>query len=237
MPDKLFDVAYPEALRNAERCLFRKRPKWQQTDPAPQVVGVAISGGGIRSATFSLGVFQALAKLKLLGHIDYISSVSGGGYFAGLYGRIFTRDDITTVEQVEEILSPDRAGQSLDPGPHNWRDGLFRWVRENGRYLAPKGGGDLLLGLAVMLRNWVSFANRDDGVRAGDPFDWAARASHPGGATSIPIHLDFVAGHGAAVVELAISYGWSDPGSLRASLRIRLLANPSAGTRGGRRRR
>jgi hypothetical protein len=157
MPDKsLFDVAYPEALRNIETGLFKKRPKWKEADPTQQAVGIAISGGGIRSATFSLGVFQALAKLKLLRHIDYVSSVSGGGYFAGLYGRIFTREDVHNVGEVEDILSPDRAGQSLDPGPDNWRDGLFRWIRENGRYLAPKGGGDLLLALAVMFRNWVS---------------------------------------------------------------------------------
>jgi hypothetical protein len=157
MPNQsLFDVAYPQALREAEARLFKNRPKWQKTDPEPQLVGMAISSGGIRSATFSLGVFQTLAKLKLLGEIDYISSVSGGGYFSGLYGRIFTREDVHNISEVEEILSPDRAGQSLDPGPENWKPGLFRWVRENGRYLAPKGGGDLLLGLAVMFRNWVS---------------------------------------------------------------------------------
>jgi hypothetical protein len=156
MPDKsLFDVAYPKELRDNETGLFKTRPKWKN-HPEGQAVGVAISGGGIRSATFSLGVFQALAKLKLLRHIDYVSSVSGGGYFAGLYGRIFTRPDVHNVGEVEDILSPDRAGQSLDPGPDNWRDGLFRWIRENGRYLAPKGGGDLLLALAVMFRNWVS---------------------------------------------------------------------------------
>ena len=113
MPDKsLFDVAYPEPLRNIETGLVKKRPKWKEADSTQQAVGVAISGGGIRSATFSLGVFQALAKLRLLRHIDYVLSVSGGGYFAGLYGRIFTREDVHNVDEVEDILSPDRAGQS-----------------------------------------------------------------------------------------------------------------------------
>ena len=154
----LREVAYPHELRDSEKALLENRPKWSRAsfDSKPQSVGFGLSGGGIRSATFCLGVFQALAKLKLLGEIDYVSSVSGGGYFAGLFGRIFTRDDVDSVEDVEAILSPDRAGQVLDPGPVRWKDGLFRWIRENGRYLAPKGGGDLLLGLAVMLRNWVS---------------------------------------------------------------------------------
>src|ERR1700675_4221723 len=44
-----------------------------------QLMGLAFSGGGIRSATFNLGVLQALAELQLLGKIDYLSTVSGGG--------------------------------------------------------------------------------------------------------------------------------------------------------------
>ena len=44
------------------------------------LVGLAFSGGGIRSATFNLGVLQALAELRLLSRIDYLSTVSGGGY-------------------------------------------------------------------------------------------------------------------------------------------------------------
>ncbi|MED5681908.1 patatin-like phospholipase family protein, partial [Enterobacter hormaechei] len=42
--------------------------------------GLALSGGGIRSATFSLGVLIALARRNLLPDFDYLSTVSGGGY-------------------------------------------------------------------------------------------------------------------------------------------------------------
>src|SRR3954470_960942 len=41
---------------------------------------LCISGGGIRSATFCLGVLQSLAKHKLIGKFHYLSTVSGGGY-------------------------------------------------------------------------------------------------------------------------------------------------------------
>ena len=44
---------------------------------------LCLSGGGIRSATFGLGVLQGLAKYKLLQHVDYLSTVSGGGYIGG----------------------------------------------------------------------------------------------------------------------------------------------------------
>ena len=49
----------------------------QQTPEAcadrAQLMGLALSGGGIRSATFCLGVIQALARLRLLRAFDYLS--------------------------------------------------------------------------------------------------------------------------------------------------------------------
>ena len=51
------------------------------SDEAPDdLTGIALSGGGIRSATFALGVLQALAHHDLLRRFDYLSTVSGGGY-------------------------------------------------------------------------------------------------------------------------------------------------------------
>lgn len=48
-------------------------------------VGVAISGGGSRSANFSAGILFQLDRLKLLEHVDYMSSVSGGSLTAAYY--------------------------------------------------------------------------------------------------------------------------------------------------------
>src|SRR4051812_23041203 len=44
---------------------------------------LCLSGGGIRSASFSLGVLQALASAGLLTRFDYLSTVSGGGFIGG----------------------------------------------------------------------------------------------------------------------------------------------------------
>jgi len=41
---------------------------------------LCLSGGGIRSAAFSLGVVQGLARCGLLDKFDFLSTVSGGGY-------------------------------------------------------------------------------------------------------------------------------------------------------------
>ena len=53
------------------------------------LIGLAFSGGGIRSATFNLGVLQRLQELDLLREVDYLSTVSGGGYIgAWLLGNV-----------------------------------------------------------------------------------------------------------------------------------------------------
>src|ERR1700761_6660491 len=48
--------------------------------PGSNVIGLALSGGGIRSAAFCLGAMQALDVRGLIAKIDYLSTVSGGGY-------------------------------------------------------------------------------------------------------------------------------------------------------------
>ncbi|MGE0815020.1 MAG: hypothetical protein AB7O28_04240 [Vicinamibacterales bacterium] len=49
-------------------------------DPTGDLTGLAISGGGIRSATFALGVLEGLKAAGRLARFDYLSTVSGGGY-------------------------------------------------------------------------------------------------------------------------------------------------------------
>ncbi len=49
-----------------------------------ELVGLALSGGGIRSASFSLGIVQHLIRQGLFKYFDYLSTVSGGGYTGGL---------------------------------------------------------------------------------------------------------------------------------------------------------
>src|SRR5215472_542996 len=67
------------ALRERRRALFPGQQKLKPDyDPSP--LGLAFSGGGIRSATFNLGVLQGLAERGILPHVDYLSTVSGGGY-------------------------------------------------------------------------------------------------------------------------------------------------------------
>jgi hypothetical protein len=144
---------FPSEMADLESRLIARRRGSADDDGSR--IGVAISGGGIRSATFALGVFQSLAKRNLLSRIDYISTVSGGGYFGSFFGRLFTRDYVRDVRDVEWILGgeqPASASNDLVDAERN----VLRWLRENGRYLAPQGSGDLLLAGAGLLRNWVA---------------------------------------------------------------------------------
>src|SRR5208282_1231446 len=131
----------------------------QDSADVPDQVGFGVSGGGIRSATFALGIFQALAKQDLLSKIDYLSTVSGGGYFGSFYGRLFTRLEVAGFADVKKILGACSASDVQDSPsePNKFPEGkVFRWLRENGRYLAPRGAGGILLDGAVMMRNWTA---------------------------------------------------------------------------------
>ncbi len=83
----LFDLAVtdqaPAVMLEAESVEVRARrvAMRQAGDGAlTNLAGLAISGGGLRSATFALGVVQGLAEKKMLGQFDFLSTVSGGGY-------------------------------------------------------------------------------------------------------------------------------------------------------------
>lgn len=140
-PDHL-DEACPPALRDAELSAIRERRERNGLDKNTPLVGVALSGGGIRSATFCLGLFQALARQKLIRRIDYLSTVSGGGYFGSFLGTAFTREKASS-DTVERELADN----------HSWP---VNWLRENGRFLSPNGSGDNWLTAAVAFRNWVA---------------------------------------------------------------------------------
>ena len=78
-------------------------------------IGLALSGGGVRSACFALGVINWMERSGQWERIDYISSVSGGGYAASAVLAIQTSgeakaDDVTRAEMVLAELNRDDEG-------------------------------------------------------------------------------------------------------------------------------
>ncbi len=145
---------YPDELAAAEQQLLDDRRKSIGQDAAAPHIGVGFSGGGIRSATFCFGIFNALARKQdgagrpLFSCIDYLSTVSGGGYFGSFLGALFRRSWVKSANDVAAVLRGEA-------GPKDGQKPV-QFLRDNGRYLAPRGSGDLLVMLAVMLRNWLS---------------------------------------------------------------------------------
>ena len=74
-----------------------KRPRCERG-----LAGLALSGGGIRSATFNLGMLQGMAKVQneqtgngMLRLFDYLSTVSGGGYIGSWLAGWIRNDGAT----------------------------------------------------------------------------------------------------------------------------------------------
>jgi hypothetical protein len=113
-----------------------------------KMTGVCFSGGGIRSATFNLGVLQAIAAEGKLGAIDYLSTVSGGGYIHLFLASWIHRKGLA---HVEEQLHPLPAYSSRTAWPES-----IRWLRRYSNYLTPRKGfftADTWAAISIWLRN------------------------------------------------------------------------------------
>lgn len=106
--------------------------------------GLALSGGGIRSATFCLGVLRGLAKQHILKRFDYLSTVSGGGYVGSAWGRLYKgANNPATAATVEKAIADD---DSL----------VIWWLRQNGRFLTPAGARDLFKTWTTQFRAFIA---------------------------------------------------------------------------------
>ncbi len=151
------EARYPTRLQSEEAAAVRKRRMRVRHDESPdestpeklppETVGLALSGDGIGGATFCLGILQGLAQRDRIRHIDFLSTISGGGYIGGFLGRLFTRKEvkeaIDPVAKVQGILK-DNASAPL------------QWLRATANYGAGAGGNDSRTMYAIMLRNLVT---------------------------------------------------------------------------------
>src|ERR1041384_2441771 len=125
----VFDCQYPPELRTREESFIADRRTAADVSDEQKrqpIVGLAFSGGGIRSATFCLGVLRALAggaktdsnRISLRG-VDLLSTVSGGGYVGAFLGALYSREGANPESVEQQLSSPTSAS--------------VHWLRENGR--------------------------------------------------------------------------------------------------------
>lgn len=113
-------MSYEEVIAAEDELLRRRRSKIMGDDFAAALsenrFGIALSGGGIRSATINLGFLKTLHKFGVLKQADYLSTVSGGGYTGayiqatmreeGKEGELFADHHIDYMRQRGEYLFP-----------------------------------------------------------------------------------------------------------------------------------
>ncbi len=78
------------------------------------LVGVALSGGGVRSASFSVGLIQALYVKGVLRFVDYLSTVSGGGYAGSCLSSIALHPDTKFAWNVESYDDCQEDRESIE---------------------------------------------------------------------------------------------------------------------------
>jgi hypothetical protein len=154
-----------------EHCRSLDQPLLHLLHSVPRSA-LCLSGGGIRSASFSLGVLQALAQFNdtsdaarcqtqsppsALEDFDYLSTVSGGGYIgswlmAWTHRLTGSMSPKAAFRLVARQLAGCDAHTSGDPAPR-----AFRHLREYTSFLAPKLGLSLdsLTLAALVFRNLI----------------------------------------------------------------------------------
>lgn len=130
----------------AEEILKRRTEAGRPHNPTQDAHGLALSGGGIRSAAFCLGVVQTLAERGFLNQIDFLSTVSGGGYTGSFLSRRL--GDATDPNSQTRVARPD------GPDPED-----IRYVRQHAEFLSPSSTWDtwgmFTATAAGMILNWA----------------------------------------------------------------------------------
>lgn len=129
--------------------------------PDEQPTALCLSGGGIRSAAFCLGVLQAFAARSLLHQVHYLSTVSGGGYIGGWLTRCIAEQNAKAPPEqgdVKAVLDRVLVRQGEEEAPELGR------LRSFTNFLTPHPGivsSDTWAGIELYARNtlinWTVF--------------------------------------------------------------------------------
>ena len=112
---------------------IRLRAIWAAVHELPDKrAALCISGGGIRSATFGLGILQGLARCGLLDKFHYLSTVSGGGYIGSWLSAWIHRAGLASV-----TTQLARSSEHTRPNPEPTE---IQNLRSYSNYLSPRLG-------------------------------------------------------------------------------------------------
>lgn len=169
IPPRADDGGLLEAVPAAARQEAAKRPKWRRLrtafngyrpeplpsylgtveEPEPGKLGVCCSGGGIRSAAFSLGALQALQERGELRRASYLAAVSGGSYIAAAISMVAKTDRDEGPAKTDKGNS-DR-GLIDDLPAFAQGSPEEQYLRNRCSYLAPTATDKVYLGMRILL--------------------------------------------------------------------------------------
>jgi hypothetical protein len=124
--------------------LMRRRGVVDGSNSDLELIGLAFPGGGIRSATFNLGIVQALADYHLLSACDYLSTVSGGGYIGSSLVAQFIKShrDSSKPTSIEKAAQTEAvSGRHWYPPPGLLVSEMLGILREQDAWLNLSDGG------------------------------------------------------------------------------------------------
>jgi hypothetical protein len=131
-PDRLVSLAEALAAEHAHLHVGDESPL--PSSASCRHSALCLSGGGIRSASFALGVLQGLARQGVLNTFDYLSTVSGGGFAGGwLAAWRYRAHDQQTNAVLEALAGAVQVERQVEPEP-------LRRVRMLARYMNPEMG-------------------------------------------------------------------------------------------------
>ncbi|MBR0697989.1 patatin-like phospholipase family protein [Bradyrhizobium lablabi] len=110
--------------------------------PESKLIGLALSGGGIRSAAFCLGAMQALNLHGLMSKFDYLSSVSGGGYIGISMTAAMSESATDKFPFATKLSEGEEAG--------------VQHIRDHANYLFPQGVLNIFSNVAIYLRGLLA---------------------------------------------------------------------------------
>jgi hypothetical protein len=116
-------------------------------------VGLCLSGGGVRSATFNLGVLQALDRYEFLPRVDYLSTVSGGGYIGSSLVWFQTRDKVNHDFPFRRYVRHHPPEETTKGIPSS--DAIIEWLRRHASYLTPGDGLNMWALFAAVARGTI----------------------------------------------------------------------------------
>jgi hypothetical protein len=232
---RVADLAVVAAEETFRKALFNTLHKRKRS-------AMCLSGGGIRSATFGLGLLQGFAassrkaedRPMLLGEFDYLSTVSGGGYVGSWFSGWAARLANPSVRRLSECGALDtldgsaKAIEALAKSPDSDFEpepGEVHHLRSYSNYLAPRLGlfsADTWSLASILVRNmflnWLVLIPLFAAALLIPVLAWQLLRLDPGEVQSVTLWFLLLAAAALGAFSVAyVGYDLPNAGSARRS--------------------